>query len=43
MVNAYTTMNFHEDELDGIWSSTAAPLLMGELEIDDSAFDNKSK
>ena len=29
-------MKFSDEELHGIWSMTAAALLLGELEVDDS-------
>lgn len=36
-------MKFSEEELHGIWSMTAAALLLGELEVDDSKWNSNSK
>jgi hypothetical protein len=35
-------MNFSKEEIDGIWRCSAAALILGQIEFDDSNFDENS-
>jgi len=35
-----TDLNFSKDEIDGIWRSLSAVLLLGEIQFDNASFDD---
>jgi len=43
VVESMVTMKFTEEEIDGVWSTVSAVLHLGNVEIDDSTYDESSK